>query len=79
MNRAGCILPVVLAVQNAVSVRCVTAIRSDVVELMGGELLLLFGRVWVIESGVVVWDCRGVSMILDPAPSPGICLSPPDR
>ena len=37
---AGFILPLVLDVQSAVSVRCVTAFRSDVVELMDVELLL---------------------------------------
>ena len=45
-NCAGFILPLVLFldVQSAVSVRCVTAFRPDVVVLMDVELLLLLDR-----------------------------------
>ena len=43
----------VLGVQSAVSVRCVTALRYDVVELMDVELLLLFSRSGSLRLGLL--------------------------
>ena len=65
-----------VGVQSAVSVRWATAFRLDAV-LVKVELLLLLGR-FGIEVGMVAGYFRGVSMVLDHAPSPGICLSPTD-
>ena len=47
------LLSVVLCVQSAVSVRCVTVLRSDVVELMDVELLLLFSRSGSLRLGLL--------------------------
>ena len=78
---AGCILPLgffCVGVHSACSVYGAVAFRIDAA-LMKFLVLLLVALGWlvrVVEAGLGAGGFRGVSVVLDHTPSPGICLSP---